>query len=73
MTMTERTIRASVVVFPAVGLVYFAVVLLRLRDADAATVSWVVPMVASWIAIIVVIVAAFRIRGLVKRRQDAGV
>lgn len=58
MTMTERTVRASLVVFPAVGLVYFALVLWRLRDADAATVSWVVPMVASWIAIIVVIVAA---------------
>jgi hypothetical protein len=44
MTMEERTVWAQLIVFPIVGIAYFAVVLSRVADQPAAEVSWVVPL-----------------------------
>lgn len=57
MTMTERMVWASLVVFPLVGIVYFAVIVARALDAPVAEVSWVAPMLWAWGAIVVFIVA----------------
>lgn len=44
MTMTERSVWVTVVVFPLVGLAYLAVVLSRATGMPVAQVSWEVPM-----------------------------
>lgn len=56
MTMTERTVWASLIVFPLVGLVYFTVVFTRAADQPVDEVSWVVPMIWAWGCLIAFIV-----------------
>ncbi|WP_156165120.1 hypothetical protein [Demequina silvatica] len=56
MTMTERMVWASLVVFPLVGIVYFTVILTQAADRPVEDVSWVVPMLWAWGALIVFII-----------------
>ncbi|WP_062388512.1 hypothetical protein [Demequina iriomotensis] len=57
MTMTERTVWATLVVFPLVGIVYFTVILTQAADRPIEDVSWVAPMLWAWGALIVLIIA----------------
>ncbi|WP_062378680.1 hypothetical protein [Demequina pelophila] len=56
MTMTERTVWASLVVFPLVGLVYFTVVLTQAADRPVAQIGWITPMLWAWGSLIVFII-----------------
>lgn len=56
MTMTQRTVWAQLLVYPAVGLAYFGVVLSRAADAPVAEVSWVVPLIWAMAVLILGIV-----------------
>ncbi|WP_062303983.1 hypothetical protein [Demequina subtropica] len=56
MTMTERTVWATLVVFPLVGLVYFTVILTQAADRPLEEVSWVTPMLWAWGSLIVFII-----------------
>ncbi|WP_296665666.1 hypothetical protein [Demequina sp.] len=56
MTMTERTVWATLVVFPLVAIVYFTVILTRAADQPVEDISWVVPMLWAWGSVIVFII-----------------
>ncbi|GIG55626.1 hypothetical protein [Demequina activiva] len=45
MTVNERAVWATLITFPLVGAVYFAVVLTRAAEMPVDEVSWVVPMI----------------------------
>ncbi|SEJ00022.1 hypothetical protein [Demequina mangrovi] len=56
MTMTERTVWATLAVFPLVGIVYFTVILTQAADRPLEEVSWVTPMLWAWGSLIVFII-----------------
>jgi hypothetical protein len=79
MTFGQRNTWVSAVLMPTAALVYFAVVLQRLRDRPAAEVSWVAPMlwtIAATIAgvivgtILVSIAAGIANRGVLESKED---
>ncbi|WP_228379205.1 hypothetical protein [Demequina rhizosphaerae] len=54
--MTERTVWATLVVFPLVGIVYFTVILTQAADRPLEEISWVTPMLWAWGSLIVFII-----------------
>jgi len=56
MTMTERTVWASLIVFPLVGLVYLTVILTQAADRPVEEIGWVTPMLWSWGSLIAFII-----------------
>ncbi len=54
--MTERTVWATLAVFPLVGIVYFTVILTQAADRPLEEVSWVTPMLWAWGSLIVFII-----------------
>lgn len=56
MTMTERTVWASLVVFPLVGIVYATVILTQAADRPVGEIGWITPMLWAWGSLIAFII-----------------